>query len=813
MQFLKNLRVTVKIWGGFSLVLVAMAFLSAESIINLQNNKEGFSSYRELARDTNLAGRIQANVLLMNITANEYIRKNSQEALTRYKNRETKLLQFLETAQHEIQNPDRAALIDEISRDAQALIASFAAYQTKNAEIRKTITEGQDITIQLDRALNDTITFSGRTNPQFVQALSNCAIVFTQARLSILAALNNTKATLDKKSIDNLMLRTKEELVIAENFAMTSNEKSAYRGCVALLNKYTAIVQELYLETAELRKLNNNIFLRGEEAAADAEKVKLSVMGDQGILGTEMLEQNDASFNMVLTISGITLLITLILSFFTSRSITTPLYRIQNFANALSRGNLSAQLTITEENEIGEIASALTKMGEAVSSMERELDGLVASIASGDITTRSRNCELSGDFQRVIDNANSMADMFTHFTDSLPIPVLVMDTSFTILYANKRILNTTETTLQSCMGKSSSAILTTDDFKTSSCACTKALQTNTLQQASTMLTTVNNKIYDVDYIAVPIEQDGEVVGLMQVILDQTEVRSAQRRIKTAAKEIETISDRLKANSNSLAEHFTEVKNGVEIQNQRTAESSTAMEQMNVSVSEVAMNAAKAHTNAQEAKQESENCSAVVFNAVQSITEVSATTKELQQNTTELGEQVEAIGSIMSVISDIADQTNLLALNAAIEAARAGDAGRGFAVVADEVRNLAEKTMQATEQVTRSVKTIQSAAQRNFETVSSSAKTVEKANALATESEESLRTIMGLIDQNSTQVGEIATASEEQSAVSEQIARSVEEVAATVEKSAEGINVSAQSISEIATMSNELHNLVGEMTAS
>jgi len=61
---------------------------------------------------------------------------------------------------------------------------------------------------------------------------------------------------------------------------------------------------------------------------------------------------------------------------------------------------------------------------------------------------------------------------------------------------------------------------------------------------------------------------------------------------------------------------------------------------------------------------------------------------VDQNIRELGTEVEAIGAIMTVISDIADQTNLLALNAAIEAARAGDAGRGFAVVADEVRSRA-----------------------------------------------------------------------------------------------------------------------------
>lgn len=72
----------------------------------------------------------------------------------------------------------------------------------------------------------------------------------------------------------------------------------------------------------------------------------------------------------------------------------------------------------------------------------------------------------------------------------------------------------------------------------------------------------------------------------------------------------------------------------------------------------------------------------------------------------LSEAVKSIGSVIEIISDIAEKTNLLALNATIESARAGEAGKGFAVVADEVKSLANQTSDATENITRQIKSIQ-----------------------------------------------------------------------------------------------------------
>jgi methyl-accepting chemotaxis protein len=311
--------------------------------------------------------------------------------------------------------------------------------------------------------------------------------------------------------------------------------------------------------------------------------------------------------------------------------------------------------------------------------------------------------------------------------------------------------------------------------------------------------------------------DGTLVGGITFWNDVTALRHEQAavaeqnaRIEAAAKDAAAASVVVGEAVSALTTATRDSMQRTDAQKARVTETVTAIEEMNATVLEVAQNAADAARSAETTREEAESGEVVVRESVESIVAVRESIAKLRGEMDRLGTRVDGIGSVMTVINDIADQTNLLALNAAIEAARAGDAGRGFAVVADEVRKLAEKTMGATREVGEAITAIQSEAHISVEAMGKADTEVSQSAELAQKTRTMLEGILALTGETSDKVRNIATAAEQQSAASEQIAHSATEIDEIAGETAQAMQQSSTDVASLSGEVERIRSIIGGM---
>ncbi|AIF47639.1 methyl-accepting chemotaxis protein [Dyella japonica] len=232
-------------------------------------------------------------------------------------------------------------------------------------------------------------------------------------------------------------------------------------------------------------------------------------------------------------------------------------------------------------------------------------------------------------------------------------------------------------------------------------------------------------------------------------------------------------------SQEIASRASAVASGAQLLGATVEEMNASIEELTASINSIATNSRSADQLAKDTHQEAERGAKAIARSIEAMDLINKSSEDISE--------------IIKVIGEIASQTNLLAFNAAIEAARAGEHGLGFSVVADEVRKLAERSSQATKEISK--------------LINESVKRVAQGSEISKQAGEAFEKIVGGVSRTTQAISEISCGADEQLVAAREVSTAIQQVAEETEKSAAACDTIARSTTSLTQGAEELNRTV------
>jgi methyl-accepting chemotaxis protein len=374
----KKLKLSTQLNTSFFAVLTLLIVISVLAYSGLNEGYKNFKDYRELARGTNLAGRIQANMLMVRLNALKYLKTSTPEVLAEYSERLKKMEGFLVEAKNEMKDPQRAKDIS----DASGLVQDYKKGVEKVVELiayrndvvnRELNPSGKNMREKMT-AILDYTEERGNKNSHYAIAKTEEALLL--GRLYVVKFLvTNSVEDFDRAKIElEENLQKQKRMLLSE---LSSNqEKDIIRQFEQEYDIYISALNKVHDTIIKRNEIINGVLNTvGPVVAGEIEDVKLSLKGEQDKLGPEAQSDAENSILFVTWASVISIILGVAMSFIITGVIRKPIggepQEIANITRSISNGNLTYNFGDTQHS---------TGIYLAVAEMTAKLEDLISGI-------------------------------------------------------------------------------------------------------------------------------------------------------------------------------------------------------------------------------------------------------------------------------------------------------------------------------------------------------------------------------------------------------------------------------------------------
>ncbi|MEA9789050.1 methyl-accepting chemotaxis protein [Xanthomonas campestris pv. raphani] len=466
------------------------------------------------------------------------------------------------------------------------------------------------------------------------------------------------------------------------------------------------------------------------------------------------------------------LLISALLAWLITRSLTAPLSQATRTAESIAAGNLHNDVHTTATDETGRLLQAMDKM-------QLQLRNLIA--AQTDMAKRHDNGQISfridasafpGDYGRMAKDTNllvashvavqtDLARIMGRYAvgelseDMQPLPgekAVFSDTMSQVKLNLSAMNHEIKHLAQAAANGDFSARGDAERFQFDFRVMVESLN-HLMSTADGNLQSLSSLLQSIAAGDLTARMSGEFRGVFAQMRDDANATASQ--LAQIVGNIQQSAVSINAAASEIAAGNQDLSQRTEQQAANLEETAASMEELTSTVKQNAESARQANQLAIGAARVASQGGEVVGKVVETMSGIEASSKK--------------IADIISVIDGIAFQTNILALNAAVEAARAGEQGRGFAVVASEVRTLAQRSSGAAKEIK--------------DLIDDSVQRVAEGSALVHTAGKTMGDVVASVQRVTDIMGEISAASQEQSAGIEQVNQTITHMDETTQQNA------------------------------